>query len=1003
MMQVVYRNIVVFLLAVASGYAQVSPLYVSKQTGEKSEYNGSGGKTTDKYETGNIVPTTTGPISYSLDPNSLSIGTNETKNWIGKVFPDVASAPAPGDTAPASLTGAYTVKYSRPAGTGSSASVLSTHSCYPSVANPCPAHGSVSGTHEIVQKTGNVKLDFMVYSIKVDLPDTICLPRPAPGTAFSIGTSTAVSSPAAGGTYQWTSLSAALSITAGGNTATATLKLSDTTATTAKVQVKYTISGVSYTDQAVIKICSCFCKPINGGISVGPVTLAFNSPPVSTSPDANGFCEFNVANAKMDLSMNGVLIRNAQFNSDVKVNFKKHCQTGQLTDVTISWKAGAGGGVQIADITINGVQFLQVKVTQFSLTVSPAGQLNGTVTINSGLPQDKDLSYNKGIMILKQGVNGDIIFTFAGGNSWAGSWNFGGVKNINIDIVKKDGANGVTIAQFKNGSLDAAGTLLGQFVAVGGASYTTNLFKVTMGTLTLDLSINIPNAAFKVLSGSGSVTVSDMKGVKGTVELALAFNQGNCNGTVSALNITAFSMTLDEFVLSVDFNGDFDMTYVKGKLKAQHDQFDAKIKISNFEIKDHKLIAFSGSGKVAYKFFSFDLQNISYSGTLLSISAEVTITATGAGANFAVDKFTIDDNGTIAIYKIGGSLNKTPVQASFSATFNNSEFAGSFSASFTSIGLDGNIVIGAKPAFNYAYFDLTAKTNIVLGQSGLKLSKLSGRIGYNYQLQFSGGTCTGNPSQGSYLIALGLGVADVADMCEVAGEVVVQLNPGAVVLTLNGNINVLKNNTFFNGYVQVNYQIPDKIWGSVGSVIKVPASGWVFTSSNLNVNFSIMNNHLKANGSNMGGTMFNKINFTQGAISLDCILSSPSSITGSLSGKANANLGYTVNWSNSMVAVTGGIDIKMNSDISANINENGLAGSFTADVVGEGNVNYNMTIWPNLSGGTWVSGSSTATVTVGGASSASVSGNVSLQLPISLNLYWISWNGIINLPFSVSI
>ena len=114
----------------------VISLYVSKETGAYSKHSGSQSKSTDKYESGSVTLSTTGPIKYTVTPSTYSIGTEETKTWTGEIFPDTGAAPAPGSSADASITGNYDVKFSRPQGVGSGGTVLSTHQCYPTNTEP---------------------------------------------------------------------------------------------------------------------------------------------------------------------------------------------------------------------------------------------------------------------------------------------------------------------------------------------------------------------------------------------------------------------------------------------------------------------------------------------------------------------------------------------------------------------------------------------------------------------------------------------------------------------------------------------------------------------------------------------------------------------------------------------------------------------------------------------------------------------------------------------------
>lgn len=956
-----YAYALLLAIVILSGertWAQSSSLYISKQTGEISTYNGSASKTTDKYEKGTVTISKTGPINYTVTPNSLSISPLETKTWQGKVTPDAASAPAAGNSAAASIKGNYDVQYSRPQGVGSGGTVLSTYNCNGGIDDGCAYHGPSGGMHEIVRKTGVDSVNFTVYSIKVTLPDTVCLPAGTGNTA--VGSATAIGFPANAGNFQWTSMSSSLTIVSGANTATATLQLNDTNITNSVVKVKFTIQGVSYTTQAIVKYCKCQCKPITNGATFGPLNVTFNAPPVSTAPDAQGFCNYDVNNASFNINLVDFVAKAANI-TNAHLSFKKNCKTGAIKDVTISWDG---------NIDVGEIQYVAVAVKHMDLTVATNGDLNGTVKLSSKLTQDKDLT-GKGIIMLRKGINGDFSFAFSGGNNFNGTFNFLGIKDINVDIVK----DSKVIAKFQNGSLDAAGTLNATFTANANMAYATNAFTVTMNSLSLDFSVSLKNG-FKLKNGSGQVTVSNMQGVTGTATLALAYNQGNCMASISASDMKAFSMTLQQLSLTVNFNSDFDMVEFNGSLKAKHNSFDVAIDVSQFNVKNHILTKFKAAGHVKYNGFAFDLINSNYVPGKLSITAKVSLQLTGASMEVAVDKFDIAEDGTISVGKFSADLQKPPVKFHVDATFAATEFSGNFTGDFTTVGISGSVVVGSQPAYNYGYFKLTAGTNIPLGQTGLKITQIGGEAGFNYKIPEK------TPLQGNYILGLTLGMADVADLCEVSGNPVIQLGNNNMQLSLNGQVKVLKNNTFFTGNLTSNYYYPaNKIDGSVSTDIKIPSSGFIFKSNNLAVNFLVANNQWSASGSNMGGKMFNgMVDFSQGNISMSGSLSSPTSMTGTLGGKASASLNQSLSQTLLGTTFSGNIGINMNSNISASIDQNGLAGSFGVHVDGSGTVAVSNWL---IDQSVTLSGNSDANIGYVG-NTLELYGNMTLNLPFSI-------------------
>ncbi|MDP1726658.1 MAG: hypothetical protein Q8M15_07730 [Bacteroidota bacterium] len=971
------------ILLGSSLYAQTTTLYVSKQTNEKSEYSGSYSKQTDRYEQGNVTLSKTGPINYSITPSSLSIATNENKNWNGSIYPDVATCPAAGSSVAASVTGNYNITYSRPYGAGTNGTVTSTYYCSnngsASGTGGCTFHGGNPGAHEMVNDVGSQVLSFNIVSILIDLPDTICLGHTGEKDI------TAVSFPSSGGSYLWSSTNSNVLIT-NSDQKTAHIKLLDTNVTHAVVKVKITIEGVTYEDQGVLSTCECSCAPITNGITAGPLQLNFNVNPDNETPEA-GVCKYTASNAAFMMNMNGIggFNRQVNINNGATVKFGKNCETGALTDVSVDWT----GDIEIPEAKVNVPGFgpvttFKMNVSEIHVTVAVNGNLSGTVKVKITNTVDRDLSGNKGFVMLRKGTNSTITFTFNNTNGFTGNWDWSGIAGIKIDLVKKDNGADVIIADF-NGNYTAAGVLSGDLHVVLNATYKTSLFKITMKELTLGLELDITNASFALKSGSGKVQISEIKTIGGTIDLALTFPAGGgCNATVQAAGITAFTMTLSDFILNANFNKDFDMTLVQGKLKAKHTQFDVKINVDNFKIENGALKEFACSGVVKYSNFKFTLENASFASGPpgeISISAKLEMSATGTSVMIQVSAFKIKEDGSISIGTIAGNLNRAPASISFSATFGTNRFTGTFNGDFAAIGLDGAVDIGAEPAYNFAYLAITVKANVPLGQSGLKLTQIGGKVGYNYFLPNV--NAMGNPQQGAYLAGLKLGVADVGNMCEVTGEVVVAFTSATVDITLVGTVAVLKNNKFFDGNANVTYKIPaNTLSGSVGAVLKIPGNGWAFQSQNLNIGFFFGNNQFSANGSNMGGQMFgNKIQLSNGNFSLSGNLSNVTSVTGSLGGKATCSFNYTDSWFGG--TVSGSISLNMNSNMSVSFDQTGINGTFNVTVNGNGSVTVDTWVY---TGTTSASASATGDVGYTGGT-LSLTGNATVTLPFSIPFY----------------
>ena len=90
--------------------ANFFPLYVSKQTTEKSLYKGDYQYSTKENESGYFQFTSSDNLVANIGPN-IVFGENETKTWYGSVSAAVIKAPEPGQSANANLMGTLTLNY----------------------------------------------------------------------------------------------------------------------------------------------------------------------------------------------------------------------------------------------------------------------------------------------------------------------------------------------------------------------------------------------------------------------------------------------------------------------------------------------------------------------------------------------------------------------------------------------------------------------------------------------------------------------------------------------------------------------------------------------------------------------------------------------------------------------------------------------------------------------------------------------------------------------------
>jgi hypothetical protein len=231
------------------------PIYISKQNKKSTRYVGSHEKTTDKYEHGSVKLTSQGPIVYSVDPIDLSIGTNSSKSWNGNISGNIEAAPDAGNSVNARIDADYEWTFSRAVGSGKGGTIQKVQECQPfepGGRNNCSFHPQGSGKHEIVHFTGKEQLNFQVFSISANIPDTIYVRGPE----AVVSDINAEFFPAEGGEITWTALTDVVSIPEGEKSANPRIKLNDPMAE-GKVQVELKFGDAVFNDVAAVKKCIC--------------------------------------------------------------------------------------------------------------------------------------------------------------------------------------------------------------------------------------------------------------------------------------------------------------------------------------------------------------------------------------------------------------------------------------------------------------------------------------------------------------------------------------------------------------------------------------------------------------------------------------------------------------------------------------------------------------------------------------------------------------------------
>jgi hypothetical protein len=689
----------------------------------------------------------------------------------------------------------------------------------------------------------------------------------------------------------------------------------------------------------------------------GPITVTIPGKIEPQMPLSGGYCNYS-CNAAVNFSMEGV--------------FQK---SYSLPGVTVSWKEKPGDPSDFKDVTLtwNGTYtagtfgLIDANITEISLGINSAGDLTGSVTFGAFLNQDQPIGQ---IAILRSGLNGTFTYTYTtaggGGGSllngagFGGEWNFNGIKDFQVDLMKGP----TVLATVTVGTFDADGNIIdAELKAAGTPSWVTNSFTLTLEELSLTFDYSIPNNAVAFKAGTGKVSLKNITNVQGDIELGLVFTSNSVTASVTLTNAKAFSCTVAG-TLTCDFDYSFDLQSIAGSgISAKHDDFDQAFTNVDFEIKAGALEKF-GIGQLEVKYknkITFSMTNALYekaSGEL-KFNAKVTL----PGIQLDVTDFKVNNTGMVTVGNLGANINESPVSLQINIGWSTDQFQGNFAGSFTGgVAINGSIIIGATPTFNYGHFTLGVSTpGIPLGSSGLKIKSLAGEFGYNWKAPDTLGL-SGIPEQGTKTVGFGMGIADMADVVLIEGYIRLVLG-AATQIYLRGNVKITANPPhYFNGQLELWYTLGStSVNGAISSEINFPAgSGSVIKFNTGNVVFSVGGSKWTCQGTSMNGKLFNQIDVTAG-VNAWAWLSSPGSITGTLTGSMNwqysLSFAYPTGFNPSSCAtadatdnlagfgVSGGMNLRLTGGLNANINETGITGNIEVQGAADASLSIK---WPCL-------------------------------------------------------
>lgn len=391
----------------------------------------------------------------------------------------------------------------------------------------------------------------------------------------------------------------------------------------------------------------------------GPVSVKFKGELKAEHREENGWCKYSDAEGSFILRLIDDQIEKEIEISGAKFSFEKKCDSDRFRNVKITWLDERG-------VSIGKINFIEAKLKSLDLEVSEKGLLSGNCQFTVHSLNDKNIS---SLVILKKGISGAFSFQFNESNSFVGKFNFLGIENINLHLTKDD----KVIAKMKEGAFDANGTLTGDFLLSNdNVNFRSNNLYLNFDDLLVNGTLSL-DEGIKINSGHGIISLSGIQGLTDTLRFQIDIKPQQFKAALDVQDLQIFGMSLKNSYISAFFSEEFDLLKISGNFDLQKENFDGKLKVSQFEVTDGALKILNASGSISYQDLKLQILSSEYNSALdsLSLDALVKVETGTVNAVAKLSKFMISKDGGISIgeYELDISLDHQfgPVRVTFNA------------------------------------------------------------------------------------------------------------------------------------------------------------------------------------------------------------------------------------------------------------------------------------------------------------------------------------------------
>ena len=589
---------------------------------------------------------------------------------------------------------------------------------------------------------------------------------------------------------------------------------------------------------------------------------------------------------------------------------------------------------------------------KLDVEVNEHGELTGDITFRAEV--DRPFYLLKDKLRMDQG-KAQLVYSFAGNNSFEGSLQVTGMKEVSLLYLKprNEFSGPQPLLLLENGTANRD-KISGVLALSGSTGYKSHGLFLKLSDVWMEVEIENyqnmfdetrANPVIHFIKGAGTVEVSAIQGLEnGLLRGEIDVDEDSIKvGFERAEKLVVNGFKLEDIKLQAILTHDLDLLEITGEMKAKHDKFDTKINVTHCHIQDGRLNSLILKGRTKLKEVDVYVRNAQYN----EISGDLKLSASikfPVKRNESYDEmneidlknFRIDGTGRISILEMESRINTNPLDVYLYGRYVSKygkdaedKYELKFDTRFFDVEVDGHVLLGTSKTpsgYEYNYFYLAGKADantkgIPLGPSGVMLTGLGGKFGYNFFIDYIEGDST--PGYNSFTGGVYLGL-NLFKAVKLEGSANLTLRPDWMQMNLDATVKVPSSATpilLANGSLtyKIGYRpFSHEIAGSLRTEVSIPKTSGALFSMNAELDYKMRDEGwaLTTGDNRIQGKIFSVVDF-DGGVTIESKGDKGDSFEGELDGRMRYN--WAVDYKYSFLNGAIGVDtrLKLGLDVSS--------------------------------------------------------------------------------------